>query len=142
MKEVTIVGYCDGTVHGDERVRSTIERVVSVDNSRPVTLDLCDECDLTVEALLMLMERGAVVKPNAAKKAPAKTPSKPAPSAEGAARNNAPLTSIPVEGPHICPECQFESVSRSALGQHLKVKHDKGFKDYIVKDEEQHQQAS
>lgn len=142
MKEVTIVSYCDGFAHDDgDRARSSIERVVAVDNGRPVTLDLCDSCDTLVESMLHLMERGAVAKgPGGRKKGSTTAAPKVPPTAAGAARNNAPLTSIPFEGPHICPVCKeegkdFESRSRSALGQHLSSRHGKGFKDFIVHDQ-------
>ena len=130
MKEVTIVAYCDGMEHEGERRRSSIERVVAVDNGRPVTLDLCDQCDVLVETMLRLMENGSTVKGKAKKTA--------APAAARPRGGQALPTSIPLEGPHICPECQFESKSRGALGQHLSVKHNKGFRDYVV----QEQQAS
>lgn len=139
MKEVTIVSYCDGFAHDDgDRARSSIERVVAVDNGRPVTLDLCDNCDTVIESMLRLMERGAVAKgPGGRKKGSTAAPKVATPRSEGAPRNNAPLTSIPFEGPHICPVCKdegvdFESRSRSALGQHLSSRHGKGFKDFIV----------
>lgn len=129
MKEVTIVAYCDGNAHGEDRSRSSIERVVSVDNGRPVTLDLCDVCDVLVEQLLALMENGSTVKSGKRSHSKASSSSTVVPGA----RRNAPLpTTIPVEGPHICPDCQFESKSRSALGQHLSSKHGKGFRDFLV----------
>jgi len=132
MKEVTIVAFCDGTQHGDVRQRSSIERVVSIDGGRPVTLDLCDVCDVQVEQMLRLMENGASVKSgkkkSSAPKAAAATSARPR-------GGQAVATTIPLEGPHICPECQFESKSRGALGQHLYSKHDKGFRDYAVQDQ-------
>lgn len=126
MKEVTIVAFCDGTQHGEARQRSSIERVVSIDGGRPVTLDLCDVCDVQVEQMLRLMENGSSTK-SGKKRGP--TP--------GRARNQALPTTIPVDGPHVCPECGFESKSRGALGQHLSSKHNKGFRDYVVAEEKQ-----
>lgn len=131
MKEILVVSYCDGD-HEDERVRSTVERVMSVDGSKPVALDLCDECDGLVSRLLHLMDRGAVVKAPTAKR-------KSSPAAEKAApptprpntKFHEPTGKLPpLGGPHICPECGFESKSRNALGQHLTVTHSKRFRDY------------
>lgn len=118
MKEVTIVGYCDGD--HDQRMRSAVERVLTVDGSKPVTLDLCDECDGSIRDLLVLMESGSVVTGKRQRKSRAATP--PA--------RPVGVTAPPRGGPHICPECQFESASRGALGQHLLHTHQKGFRDY------------
>lgn len=131
MKEVTIVGYCDGDHEGDP-VRSVVERTVSIDGSKPVMLDLCGEHDQQIATLLSLMERGAVLPGVTPKKKSAKAVATPG-SVQRSTRGGAPfLTSIPFDGPHICPECQFESKTRSALGQHLSSKHSKRFRDYMI----------
>lgn len=131
MKEVTIVGYCDG--EHEEKTRSQVERTVAVDGSKPVTLDLCNGCDGAIRDLLHLMEHGAVVGAKSKKRGPygprAAAPRATAPAAPAVVAvptGQAP----PLEGPHICPECAFESRSRGALGQHLNTTHDKGFRDY------------
>ena len=58
MKHIQIVSYCDGT--HEERVRSTIERTLSIDGSKNILLDLCETCDKQVQDLQALMERGTV----------------------------------------------------------------------------------
>jgi hypothetical protein len=127
MKEVSIVSYCDGEVHGeDARVVAAIEREISIDGTGPVTLDLCNECDLLIQQVQHLMGRGARVQAPSAKKKAA------APSAAHRSRGGAPPSSIPFNGPHICPECKFVSKSREALGQHTRSKHNKGLKDYAL----------
>lgn len=109
MKEVTIVGYCDGG--HDLRVVSAVERTVQIDGSKPVVLDLCEECDKSILALLMLMERGTVL----VKKA--KEPKEPKPE------NRQDKLST------TCPECGHVSTSRQGLGQHLRSQHNIGFRD-------------
>jgi hypothetical protein len=82
---------------------------------------VCQECDQLFAILLQLMERGAVVEVPKAKKqkvsdGPIRAQSKRVPASEL---------------PTTCPDCGFHSVSRSALGQHLRMKHEgKGFKDF------------
>ena len=128
MKEVTVIAFCDGD--HEERIRSVVERTVAIDGSKAVMLDLCDTCDKVVGDMLILMERGAVVKGGGKKKSGTGT-GRPVGRPAGAPFK----TSIPFEGPHICPECGFESKSRGALGQHLSSKHDKGFRDYAIDDD-------
>jgi hypothetical protein len=138
MKEITVTGYCDG--NHEDKIRSVVERTLSVDGSKPVLLDLCDTCDALVSGLMVLMERGVVVKEpgkkkvsdGPIKKAAAKKPEPPRPTR---GTYHEPTGKVPpLEGPHICPECGFESKSRSALGQHLTVTHSKGFRDYAGSD--------
>lgn len=126
MKQVKVISWCDGD--HEEKEIATIERIVSIDQGKPVLLDLCEPHDKAFVDLLALMENGAVVEPGKKKKGSSgKTGNRPA---------GAPFeTTIPFEGPHICPECGFESKSRGALGQHLSTKHNKGFKDYRVNPE-------
>lgn len=133
MKEITVIGYCD--YDHDERTRSAVERVLSVDGSKPVAIDLCDDHDRLVQQMLDMMERGVVVKAPSKKKAAATPQAQPqrqqTPRPSGAGTYHEPTGKVPpLEGPHICPECGFESVSRGALGQHLTTTHDKGFRDY------------
>lgn len=127
MKEITVVGYCD---HDHEsRVRSTVERTLSVDGSKPVALDLCDEHDALVKQMLDMMDRGVVVK--GAPKKRASSGQHRASGAGGSGTYHEPTGVVPpLEGPHVCPECGFESATRGALGQHLTTKHEKGFRDY------------
>jgi hypothetical protein len=129
MKEVTVIGFCDGD--HEERIRSIVERTIAIDGSKPVMLDLCETCDKIIEGMLILMEHGAVVKGGSKKSSSGGGGSRTSSSKPTGA---AFKTSIPFEGPHICPECQFESVSRQALGQHLSVKHNKRFSDYKIED--------
>lgn len=131
MKEITVIGYCDGD--HEDRQRSSVERVVSVDGSKPVALDLCEQCDSMVSRLLELMDRGVVVKTPTKKKSAAPASGGGQQQQQSGTRGtyHTPTGKVPpLEGPHICPECGFESTSRGALGQHLNTTHDKGFRDY------------
>lgn len=136
MKEITVVAYCD--YEHEERVRSAVERTLSVDGSKPVALDLCDDHDALVRQVLDLMERGVVVKSPSKKKAASAAPAEPQRQQRQSSQRSGTVGTYheptgkvpPLEGPHICPECGFESVSRGALGQHLTTTHDKGFRDY------------
>lgn len=127
MKQVTITAFCDGNHQG--LVESAVERTVTVDGSKPVVLDLCPECDKAIQALLALMDQGAVLG-----KGGVPQPAKPK------ARKRAPAA--PKTGEHVCPMCGFVSSTRAALGQHLRHRHDKGFTDLKNEEVEQARLAS
>jgi len=117
MKEVTIVAYCDSD--HDQRVAAGVERTVQIDGSKPVVLDLCDNCDQVIQSLLGLMEKGAVIPGKKSKSAKAAPHPKP-PSKAG--------TGVEEK----CPEkgCSHSSPNRAALGQHTRATHGKGLKAY------------
>lgn len=123
MKHVTITGYCDGD--HEEKTLSVIERTISVDGGKPVLLDLCEPHDKIIRDLYVLMERGATLD----------EPVKKKPKSGRQVGGTAKPTSIPLPpAPQTCPECGHTSPTRSALGQHLRSKHDKGFRDYVIED--------
>ena len=111
-REVLIIRWCD---NHEDQVTATVERTVSVDGAKVLTLDLCEECDAGfIQPVLWLVEEYGVT-PDAAfprkKKATAKA------------------TKAHTEG-NVCPVCGFESVSRDSLGQHLRMRHGKGIRDF------------
>jgi hypothetical protein len=109
-KEVLVIAWCDNAIAHVDKEEALVERVVSIDNRKPVTIDLCKTCDDALFApLLDVMEQGT--------KVPSKQKAKAAPSTDD-------------EGQRTCPECGFVSKSRSALGQHLSHKHERGLSDY------------
>lgn len=126
MREIQVNAFCD--LDHDEKVPATIERTVSIDGSDVVVLDLCDEHDSEVFTIVLVaMERGAVVQ------AP---PEQPKQRAKRAGRKNPHHerryeSEYPTDPRYrTCPDCGFVSVSRSALGQHVSVRHQKGLSDY------------
>lgn len=118
MKEVMIVAYCDGNHEG--RTPSAVERTVTIDGSKPVVLDLCGECDKAILALLTLMEQGAVV-PRREAQAAAKAPTPKKKKDKKSEKSD--------DEDHTCPDCGHKSPNRTALGQHLRNRHGKGFRD-------------
>lgn len=121
MKEVTVVAFCDPLMEHEDRVPAVTERTLTIDGSKPVVLDLCGECDKVIVNLLHAMESGAPIA--AAKKAAAPKP---------AVKKTETKPSRRAKGQHPCLEagCPQVSVSRDALGQHMRTAHGKGFKDY------------
>lgn len=123
-RELKLITWCDGE-HGDEDVRATVVRTLAVDGDKPVLLDLCEVCDKTVQDLMVFMERGvpaskAVSAPQTRGRKADTLPVKavaPRPRADGKDRVD-------------CPECEYVGNTRSALGQHLKTRHEKKFSDY------------
>jgi len=111
MKHVQVVAYCDGT--HEDKVRSMIERTVSVDSSKAVVLDLCEPCDKIFQDLQALMERGAV----------AEQQSK-------GTKKSSTKRKVGVELTTTCPNCGYHTPSRSALGAHLKSHHDQKLTDF------------
>lgn len=130
MKKVTVVAYCDN-VHEAGETLATIERTLSIDGSKPVELDLCPECDVLVLALMDVMERASEqAKQVKAEGKKAKAPKVKVPS----------LAEVTIVEPEVkpsqhdeveskCPLCEHVSPRRTALGQHLRAVHNKGFRD-------------
>jgi hypothetical protein len=125
MKQVIVQAFCDGD-HA-ERTEAVNERTVAIDGSDTIMLDVCEQCDQLFAVLLGLMERGA------------KVDAKPKKEGMKSKVSDGPIKEQPSDSrrvsaedlPTTCPDCGFHSVSRTALGQHLRTKHDgKGFKDY------------
>lgn len=105
-REVVIIRWCD---NHEEQVEATVERTVSVDGD-PLLLDLCAECDaaLIQPVQALLSEFGLEVDP-------------PVYPVKAVRRHTAG---------NVCPVCGFESVSRDSLGQHLRIRHGKGIRDF------------
>ena len=109
-REVLVLKWCD---NHEDQVEATVERTLSVDGSKMLTLDLCEECDASfiLPVIGMLEEYGVDEKaayPRKDKKRRTKERS---------------------DG-NTCPVCGFESVSRDSLGQHLRIRHGKGLRDF------------
>jgi hypothetical protein len=136
MKHIQVVAYCDGLTHEAERVRSTIERTISVDGSGDIVLDLCEQCDQQVQAMQALMERGS--------KADEPTRRAARPQRPGSHRTPGEKSREPGGMPSTCPDCLHHTPTRSALGQHVKKKHGKQLKSFTdqqyVRAEEEYQQ--
>ena len=112
-REALILKFCDGDHDPDARVTATVERVIAVDHSHPMMLDLCEACDAQfVQVVVDLMERGIPESMIHKQK-----------YGRGMGR---PPKETP--GPHICPLCHSKHASRSALGHHLRSQHDSGLK--------------
>ena len=110
-RTVIVQRWCDG--EHDEPAEATTERIIKVDDSRPMLLDLCDEHDQFVRVLEVLASHGVDASSTVPKNASA---------VERGRRGGRP----PKEGPDVnrtCPICQFTSSTRGALGQHLKTRH-------------------
>lgn len=134
-KEVMVVAWCDGTIH-EVQERAEVERTVQVDGGVPVTLDLCLVCNKVFDDLASLMQRGAPVN-DVPKRSPKAQNPPPEEGVSGSKRTSKRLTEENL--PKACPEenCidprtneQYVAPSRAALGQHLKIKHDKRLGDY------------
>lgn len=108
MKEVVVNAWCDGPVHalsGPDRVAAVAERVIAIGTNQPRLLDLCEGCIVDLDALFAAA--GTI------------------PQANG----SAPPGTLPKDS-SVCPVCGFESISRNALGGHLRRMHDASIKDF------------
>lgn len=128
-KEVMVVAWCDGAMH-EVQERAEVERTVQVDGGAPVTLDLCLVCNKVFDDLASLMQRGAPVNDVPKRTPKAKNPevkNKPATRLRG---NDLPTQCL--EENCIDPRTneQYVAPSRSALGAHLKIKHNTKLTDY------------
>lgn len=120
MREVQITRWCDN--HSEEKIQATVSRTVSVDDSPPVELDLCDDCDTgPFTAFLQLVGRGAVLPDRRGRVAGAKRGPK--------------LVAVDNKCPE--PDCDYQPKNavnqrhgRRVLGQHILRAHGKGFRDY------------
>lgn len=115
-KEIKIVAWCDGD-HEDDDTIATVERLIWMDQGKPILLDLCDTCDKVMQDLQELMSRGVVAD---------KTMVTPIKKPVWAENPDTP------EKDRTCPDgdCGFVAVTRQALGKHVRSKHGKSFKDY------------
>lgn len=116
-----VVDWCDNyAAHPESKDRT---RAVVVDlpvkvGVEEVLLALCQRCyDSHFNAVIELMEFGVRTKPRARSTKPVEElpPSK--------------RPGTPEQG-RTCPECGHVSTTRSALGVHLKSRHERGLKDY------------
>ncbi len=129
-RELVLRSWCDGD--HDEDVAAVVARTITVDRGEPIVLDLCEVCDKTVRDLLHLMGHGVPAKQ--AIVAPGERPFR----GRGERINPRKPSEIPGGEPtradgrdrRDCPECDYIGATRSAMGQHLKVKHGKKFTDY------------
>lgn len=125
-RELRLITWCDGD--HDEDVPATTVRTLTVDGGKPVLLDLCDVCDKIVQDMVVFMERGVL-----ASKAIA-TPAARVPRTAALPTRAAPEQAVPTRADGKdrvdCQDCDYVGRTRSALGQHLKSKHDKKFSDY------------
>lgn len=110
-KEMIVKAICDNhRLMGDANVEANGEHKLGVDRDVAV-VDLCEECEgVVLPQILTLLRAGT---PTGAK--PVRI------------RKGGPNASTM---PTVCPECGNNSVSRGALGQHLRVQHDKRLGDY------------
>ena len=109
VKQITITGICDGGHEGP--VVTSIEHTLSLDGSKPVAVDVCEECEDLFVRLRKMMENGTEVPVRSQRSKPSRRPS-----------------------PSTCPECGHVSPNRSALGQHCRQHHGKGLRDYSEED--------
>lgn len=134
-KEVQVVAWCDG--EHDERVPATVERRGPLDGETYL-LDLCERCDRAyARAWAQVQEwlaRG--VSEGRARKSP--YPKNRAPRGQGTTPPPSPEFDTPFMRTCQEPDCidertgvRYVAPTRSALGQHVKVKHDnKRLADY------------
>ncbi len=131
-KEVVVQSWCDGP--HDHREPAAIERTESLDGE-PYLLDLCEVCDKsfedTLEQVKTWLRRGV---PVAEVQAPA--PPRRTRSLEGQPRSRPEFNTVFMR---TCqePGCtdprtglQYLGPTRTALGQHVKSKHNKTLGDY------------
>lgn len=117
-KEVQILAYCDGD--HPHRTPATTEHTITLDDGKPVVMDVCDEHDALFIQLAALMEVGspAAVEP----KAKAKT---------GGAYHVKQDTPCGFpgcnKGPHNGP---FVAQSRTGLGAHMTKQHGVTLRDF------------
>ena len=125
-KEVQILSWCDGLWHGDvDREPAKVERRLSLDGEESLA-DLCEKCDRALDEFRELINRGA----------PPKGRKKPGPKV---GRTRVPVEDYESDPMRTCkePDCidprtgkQYLAPTRSALGQHVKQRHDKLLADY------------
>lgn len=130
-REVMILSWCDGD--HEDKVRAEVERVVTLDGKRPRLVDLCRSCDKLFTDVEWLLDRGAdaeeVTEPKRRE-----TREHPQRTAKRKPRRP-PVGSDRVDCQE--PGCidprtgeQYVAPTRTALGQHVKSKHDKRLSDY------------
>lgn len=110
MRELTVTSWCDGG--HEEKVPATMVRTPSfaLDGSDRKVLDLCEACDRRyILPVVSLMESGADPEP---------------PPKKRMGRPKGPAL------PTVCPDCGHRSPNRSALGQHVQIRHGKRLRDY------------
>lgn len=126
MKEVQVVAWCDGTGHQHQEP-ATVERRESL-SGEPVVLDLCDLCnksfDVDLDAVRAWLERGVPV----SETQPRKRGKSTGPRAGVGGRPKRADMEAP--GWRTCPDCGYECPTRTALGQHVKSKHNKVLSNY------------
>jgi hypothetical protein len=123
-RELRLDLWCDGE-HGDEDVPATVTRTLTLDSGEPYLLDLCERCDKAVQDIALLMQRGVLAEQ--AIIAPGSTP----PRKKGPLVPTAVASKMKQSVPwRTCPDCGYVTPTRSALGQHVKQKHEKLLRDY------------
>lgn len=110
-KEMIVKAICDNhRLMGDSGVEAHGEHRLAVDRDVAV-VDLCEECEnVVLPQILVLLRAGT-----------------PSGSKPVRIRKGGPNASTM---PTVCPDCGNNSISRNALGQHLRTMHNKRLGDY------------
>lgn len=118
MKRIRIEAFCDNPLTHDEEdeVPAVVERTLTMDDSGPRLVDVCEPCDRMLDLVRALIGRGVTPEQMSA---PLKKgrPSLPLDCREPGCID--PRTGVPYVGS-----------SRSALGTHVKDSHGKSLRDY------------
>lgn len=117
MREVVVLRYCDGD-HLD-KVEAGISREETI-GGEPVVLDFCEPCDEAFEKDLATLRAWLVRGIPASKVQPVPKPRRVSPSGKRIGRPRKEDLTRKCNQPG-CEE--YQAPTRSALGQHLKQKH-------------------
>jgi hypothetical protein len=127
-RELQLVTWCDGDHETD--VRATVVRTLSVDGGKPVLLDLCEPCDKAVQDVLVLMDAGVYA--DKALVAPGSRPPRAVRAVPDAQPEPSKSQRADGRDRTDCVEdgCGYVAPTRSALGQHVKQKHETKLSNY------------
>lgn len=115
MKEIKVIAWCDGNHDEGEMIQADGAVTIAFGKGKPRTVDLCKSCneDMIEPVMAMFGQFGVTddgsISTGLAGIEPRRRARKPNPP---------------------CPDCGHQSPNRSALGTHMKNRHDKGLKDY------------
>lgn len=124
MKEIIVKAWCDNPLGlHDDRKKSDEEQRVTVEG-KALTLDCCNGCLSEMRSLLAhWIEIGSPVQRRRDSERQATPARQPAPSGVQGRRTYGLVEDTP-DSWRTCPECRVVSPTRSALGQHMRSKHD------------------